>query len=125
MKSFLWNGKRTIFDCNSRKFSEQYSLISNVQHAGSSLSLFYYYTSENMLYFSTPYGQIKGEWALSLPRPKLWSVSYNEIEEVLGRLERTATALMHVLPIDVQKFKVDFLIAKYLSTDEIYDIKKI
>lgn len=22
MKSFSWNGKKTIFDCNSRKFSE-------------------------------------------------------------------------------------------------------
>ncbi len=22
MKSFIWNGKKSIFDCNSRKFSE-------------------------------------------------------------------------------------------------------
>jgi hypothetical protein len=75
-----------MFNCLVHKFSEEYSFTSNIESSGVALDMFYFYTSDNLLYFFTPYAQLRAEWTLSLPRPKNWNICYNEIDEVLARL---------------------------------------
>ena len=40
------------------------------------------------------YGTIQGEWNLNLSDPKRWSFYYNEIDNILKRLDMTQKALV-------------------------------
>jgi hypothetical protein len=77
MRPFLWTNKRSSFDISSHIFTEEYSFVSGVESAGAVLGHFYFHNSENQLLFTTPYARVKGEWALSLPKPKVWGIAYN------------------------------------------------
>jgi hypothetical protein len=90
-----------------------------VEAAGSALGLFYFHTAQNHLLFITPYAQLRAEWALSLPKPKLWGLAYNELDEVLARLDRTAAVLEQINQAPLARFKIDFLISKYLTAEEV------
>jgi hypothetical protein len=77
MRSFLWSGAICFFDISTHKFTEEYSFISGVERAGTALGHFYFHTAENQMFLFSPFAQVKAEWALSLPRPKLWEIAYN------------------------------------------------
>lgn len=87
--------------------------------AGSVAGHFYLYTSNNCLHFFNIYGVGRGEWMLALSKPKYWSVYYNELDDVLARLDRTEHALTRLQCLNNPSFKKQFLIAKYLTAEEV------
>lgn len=48
--------------------------------AGCVMGHFYFYSDDNTLLVVSAYGEFKGEWILSLNKPKTWNLAYNEIE---------------------------------------------
>jgi hypothetical protein len=87
------------------------------------MNCFYFHSSDNVLWIFTPFGQLKAEWNLTISRPKIWELSYNEIEEVLVRLEKTERALQRIYQINSNRFKLDFLVSKYLRAEEIEELE--
>jgi len=41
---------------------------------------YYFHTSDNVLFLISPYGQVKADWSLSINKPKIWNLAYNDVE---------------------------------------------
>jgi hypothetical protein len=67
-------------DCSERLFNEDPTFVPRANRAGNVMGHFYFHTDDHTLFLVNAYGEIKGEWILSLNKPKMWNMAYNEIE---------------------------------------------
>lgn len=103
-------------DLSEHPFTEEGTFVYKAADCGTINNYFYVYNDCQTLHVLDIYGCLQGEWNLNLNTPKRWDVYYNEINQVLGRLELALGAIRDVAEVDENNFKVKLLMERYLRS---------
>lgn len=104
-------------------FTEKSIVVPKSIQAGTAAGHFYVLTDHKTMHLYDVFARNKGEWNLSLPRPKKWAIAHNKLDQILDRLDRTEEALKRIHPLPHNKLKIELLLSKYITADDLKNLE--
>lgn len=101
MKSFRSRGIITSISLNKELFNQYYLCTPRGMKVGRLIDKFFVYGSDNVMFVVSTMNTVQAEWHLPSKKPKKWKIAYNDINEVLTRLEKTDLALQKIKMLTV------------------------